>query len=143
MSDYTIGDWILAGWTMDELARKALKEGWTARQVIDDCIDHAADDAQLEGVRALPGDDELEAMIAERMTAIATPLRDLSLAAGYVDRIDITRLLADLHRQPMCDRVQRRTLQNYLAGRSVPRGFVAIGLARVLGCDVTKIVGVD
>lgn len=63
METYTIGDWILAGWTMDELVAKALKEGWAARQVIDWCIDHADDEAQREEVRAFPGAAELEAAI--------------------------------------------------------------------------------
>ena len=69
MEKYTIGDWILAGWSMDELVAKALKEGWSARQVMDWCIDHADDEAQREEVRSLPGAAEMEAAIADELKA--------------------------------------------------------------------------
>lgn len=68
--DYTIGDWILAGWTMDELVAKALKEGWTAQQVMDWCVDHADDEAQREEVRSLPGAAELLGGIEEEIRAL-------------------------------------------------------------------------
>ena len=70
METYTIGDWILAGWSMDELVAKARKEGWTARQVMDWCIDHADDEAQREEVRSLPGDDELLEGIEDAIRAL-------------------------------------------------------------------------
>lgn len=69
MEKYTIGDWILAGWTLDDLVTQASGQGWTARQVIDWCIDHADDAAQEADVRALPGYDELEAMVADELKA--------------------------------------------------------------------------
>lgn len=39
-------------------------------------------------------------------------------AAGYCDRLAVRRLLADLRGQPGCERIQERSLNNYLAGRS-------------------------
>ena len=55
---------------MNELIAKGLKEGWTARQVMDWCIDHADDEAQREEVRSLPGDDELLEGIEDAIRAL-------------------------------------------------------------------------
>ena len=64
---YTIGDWVMAGWSMMELVEKAKSERWTAQQVIEWCIDHADDAAQEAEVRAMPGYDELVSILADKI----------------------------------------------------------------------------
>ena len=49
-------------------------------------------------------------------------------AAGYCDRLAVRRLLADLRGQPGCERIQERSLNNYLAGRSRMPAAVEKGL---------------
>lgn len=66
-------------------------------------------------------------------------LRDLVASAGYY-RIDIKRLLSDLHQQPGCETVKSRTLYNYLNGTSTPRGAVLLGLSRVLNCQPEQLI---
>jgi len=49
-------------------------------------------------------------------------------AAGYCDRLAVRRLLVDLRGQPGCERIQERSLNNYLAGRSRMPAAVEKGL---------------
>lgn len=70
-----------------------------------------------------------------------TNLRDIAASRGYYDRINVTRLLDDLHRQPGCDKVSLRALGQYLAGTTTPRNpDVIMGLARVLDVDAETIL---
>lgn len=116
MDTYTIGDWVMAGWSLTELGEKAKSEGWTAQRVIEWCFDHADDAAQEAEVRAMPGYDELVAILEDKIEDTRPTLRDLAARAGYANRIDIQRLLADLRRYPGCAELQSRTLSNYLSG---------------------------
>ena len=68
-----------------------------------------------------------------------TTIRDLVAGAGYY-RIDMRGLLADLRQQPGCERVALRTLADYVAMRTLPRGEVLRGLAAVLCCSIDDIV---
>ena len=68
-------------------------------------------------------------------------LRDYAVAAGYANRLDIKRLHTDLIQQPGCGSVKLRTLQDYIAGRTQPKGRVLLALATLLKCDVVDIIG--
>ena len=70
---------------------------------------------------------------------MTNPTTDLVAAAGYY-RVDMVRLLADLHQQPGCEAVKSRTLYNYLNGTSTPRGAVLLGLANVLNCQPEQLI---
>ena len=59
-------------------------------------------------------------------------------AAGYCDRLAVRRLLADLRGQPGCERIQERTLNNYLAGRSKMPMAVEKGLDALIEREVEK-----
>lgn len=59
-------------------------------------------------------------------------------AAGYCDRLAVRRLLADLRRQPGCERIQERSLNNYLAGRSRMPLAVEKGLDALIEMGVEK-----
>lgn len=138
-NDYTIGDWVMAGWSTIELVRKAEKDGWTAKQVIEWCIDHADDAAQEAEVRALPGYDELVEILTGMIDGARPTLPDLVAAAGYY-RIDMARLLADLREKPGCAKVSERMLFNYLHGKTKLPAAVGIALSAMLGADLEIIL---
>jgi len=73
---YNLRDWILAGWTINELAEKAVKEKLTAQQIIDWCKDHADDDEMRAEVDAMDGEDELADMIAGEVASRIDGLED-------------------------------------------------------------------
>ncbi len=81
---------------------------------------------------AARGDAERQMQVADIVAAISAAevkarIKGLA-AAGYCDRLAVRRLLADLRGQPGCERIQERSLNNYLAGRSRMPAAVEKGL---------------
>lgn len=72
-----------------------------------------------------------------------TNLKLQAAMAGYIDRIDIQRLHADLIRQPGCEGVKLRTLANYVAGVTQPKGAILVGLSVILDCSVIDLIEVE
>lgn len=136
---YNVGDWILAGWTIDDLARKAILEKWTPAQVIDWCIDHADDEKQRTEVAAMPGADELAEMITAAIINLEPSLPAICAAGGYFRFVDTDRLLTDLQKQPGCSDLKKRTLQGYLYGQGKVPAHVISALAEVL-CQPVEVI---
>lgn len=67
-------------------------------------------------------------------------LKEHVIAAGYAQRIDIQRLLADLRRYPGCADLQLRTLSNYLSGYTHPPAHVAWALCGVLKITMDELM---
>ncbi len=68
-------------------------------------------------------------------------LKEHVIAAGYAQRIDIRRLLADLKRYPGCATLQLRTLSNYLSGYTHMPTDVARALCGVLKITMDELMG--
>jgi hypothetical protein len=75
-----------------------------------------------------------------KSTETAPSLRYLAAAAGFFRHVDTERLLAALRKQPGCERLQKRTLQNYLYGTGKVPAHVISALSEVLGQPVEIIV---
>ena len=86
---------------------------WAAEAAYDARGAEAAYDA-CEAERRAQVDDLIRALNDAEVKARIKGLA----AAGYCDRLAVRRLLADLRGQPGCERIQERSLNNYLAGRS-------------------------
>jgi transcriptional regulator with XRE-family HTH domain len=77
---------------------------------------------------------------AMKPTEITPTLRNLAARAGYAQRIDIQRLLADLRRYPGCADLQSRTLSNYLSGYTHPPADVAWALCGALKITMDELM---
>jgi hypothetical protein len=58
---------------------------------------------------------------------------DCAAAAGYWQRLDMPRLLADVRKYPCCGDLKPRTFRNYLTGRTRMPFVVGIALSNLLG----------
>ena len=104
-------------------AMDAARAAWAAEAAYVVCGAEAAYAAR-ETERQAQVDDLIRALNDAEVKARIKGLA----AAGYCDRLAVRRLLADLRGQPGCERIQERSLNNYLAGRSRMPAAVEKGL---------------
>lgn len=76
-------------------------------------------------------------------TEDANTLMTAVIKAGYVDRIDIERLTADVRKKPGCSKVQARSVSNYINGRQRPPTHIALALSQITGLSLAQVAGLE
>ena len=95
----------------------AARAAWDAARAASESAAWAAAERQMQVADIVAAISAAEVAQAEAEAEVKARIKGLA-AAGYCDRLAVRRLLADLRGQPGCERIQERTLNNYLAGRS-------------------------